>query len=321
MSIIRDQHNAVQGLFDFVASRQPLGTSYVKQLHAVLTANQESAEAIDQFGRGVTVPLRKGAYKRRPNNPRRADGSIHEYCPPEHVDAEMDRLVAMHLRHVEDDISPEVQSAWLHHRFTQIHPFQDGNGRVARALATLVLLRANRLPLIVTNDDRSVYLDALADADRGSLGTLVDLFAKIEKQSFLHALGGAQEVKQRHERVDHVIAAMRDDFEKDREVLRQEWESAKETAAKLHADMVSRFEQLQQKLEDQVAPLMLPGAFRVFVDTNRTDNTHWFRFQLIETAKNLGYFANFRSYHAWTRMVVNTIRTRAEILVSFHGLG
>ena len=32
----------------------------------------------------------------------------------------------------------EIEATWLHHRFTQIHPFQDGNGRVARALASLV---------------------------------------------------------------------------------------------------------------------------------------------------------------------------------------
>ena len=43
---------------------------------------------------------------------------------------------------------PEVEAAWLHHRFGQIHPFQDGNGRVARALATMIFLRAGFVPLV-----------------------------------------------------------------------------------------------------------------------------------------------------------------------------
>jgi Fic family protein len=48
-----------------------------------------------------------------------------------HVAAEMDKLVELHREHRAAGVAPEVESAWLHHRFTQIHPFQDGNGRVA----------------------------------------------------------------------------------------------------------------------------------------------------------------------------------------------
>ena len=45
----------------------------------------------------------------------------------------------LHRNH--HDVAPEVEAAWLHHRFTQIHPFQDGNGRIARALATLIFVK------------------------------------------------------------------------------------------------------------------------------------------------------------------------------------
>ncbi|WP_420442373.1 Fic family protein [Candidatus Palauibacter sp.] len=192
IALIRDQHRAVEGLFDFVASRRELGTSYIKQLHATITASQETTTAVNALGQQLTIPLRRGDYKQRPNNPTTADGSIHEYCPPEQVASEMDRLIAMHLDHEAKKVASEVQAAWLHHRFAQIHPFEDGNGRVARALATLVLLRAEWLPLVVTNDHRGVYLDALNAADRGNLAPLVDLFAKIEKEAFLQALSVAR---------------------------------------------------------------------------------------------------------------------------------
>ncbi len=91
---------------------------------------------------------------------------MHAYCPPELTRDEMESLVCMY-RETEPTYSPEVKSAWLHHRFTQIHPFQDGNGRVARALASLVFLREGLFPLVVRESDRKEYIGALEEADAG----------------------------------------------------------------------------------------------------------------------------------------------------------
>ncbi|MBI3795454.1 MAG: Fic family protein, partial [Deltaproteobacteria bacterium] len=132
VAIIKDHEAALEGLFAFVKGDRRLSTSYIKELHALLTRNQKTTTAIDQFGRSVEIPLLHGDYKKQPNNPRRPDGSLHQYGPPEQVASEMDRLIERHLRH--GNVPPEVEAAWLHHRFTQIHPFQDGNGRVARCL-------------------------------------------------------------------------------------------------------------------------------------------------------------------------------------------
>ena len=112
------------------------------------------------------------------------DGSVHEYCPPEQVASEMDRLIQLHHLHKAQQIPPEIESAWLHHRFTQIHPFQDGNGRVARCLASLVFIQSGWFPLVLTRDDRAVYIEASEAADRGNLSSLVNLFAKTQKQAF-----------------------------------------------------------------------------------------------------------------------------------------
>ena len=68
------------------------------------------------------------------------------------------------------------------------HPFQDGNGRVARALASIVLLRAELFPLHVRREDREDYLDALERADGGSLDSLVQLFAARERNDVLWAV-------------------------------------------------------------------------------------------------------------------------------------
>src|SRR5262249_23634455 len=81
-----------------------------------------------------------------------------------------------------------------HHRFAQIHPFQDGNGRVVRALASLVFLRASWFPLVVNRDDRAEYIESLEQADRGDLAPLVDLFARIQKKAFNQALSLSEQV-------------------------------------------------------------------------------------------------------------------------------
>ena len=132
------------------------------------------------------VPLIRGAYKQLSNNPLRSNGTIHEYCPPEHVDSEMDRLIGLHHGH--DDVAPEVEAAWLHHRFTQIHPFQDGNGRIARALATLVFVKAGWFPLVVRDRDRAKYISALESADDGNLMPLIKYFASLQQDEFVRAL-------------------------------------------------------------------------------------------------------------------------------------
>ena len=178
--IIGDHQAAVESIFRFVKGERPLSTGYVKEMHALMTRNQASVEAADTQGRIARIELIRGAYKQWPNNPRRPDGSMHEYCPPEHVAAEMDRLIKLHEGHV--GVPPEVEAAWLHHRFTQIHPSQDGNGRIARALATLVFVKARWFPLVVRNEGCVRYLDALELADRGDLRELVKLFAGFQKR-------------------------------------------------------------------------------------------------------------------------------------------
>ena len=47
----------------------------------------------------------------------------------------------------------------------------------------------------------------------------------------------------------------------------------------------------------------------------------WNRHQIIQTARQLGYFANTRRYHEWVRLGIDTENGRANILTSFHAIG
>ena len=51
--------------------------------------------------------------------------------------------------------------AWIHLSFVRIHPFFDGNGRVARLIANLPLLRCGQPPLLIAMEHRVEYIDLL----------------------------------------------------------------------------------------------------------------------------------------------------------------
>ena len=49
-------------------------------------------------------------------------------------------------------------------------------------------------------------------------------------------------------------------------------------------------------------------------------HSYYHRYQVVETAKQLGYFANLRNYQAWIQLVIN-VETSTTLLLSFHVLG
>jgi Fic family protein len=73
---------------------------------------------------------------------------------------------------------PMESLAAAHHRFEQIHPFLDGNGRCGRLLVNLVLVRLGYAPAIIYKRDRIRYLQALRAADRGDVGPLGEMLAR-----------------------------------------------------------------------------------------------------------------------------------------------
>lgn len=320
-SMIRDHEAAIETLFSFVKEERKLSTSYIKELHALLTRHQATCLAIDSLGQEVEVPLLKGDYKNLPNNPKRRDGTIHEYAPPEQVASEMDRLIQLHADHIGRGVVPEVEAAWLHHRFSQIHPFQDGNGRVARCLATLMFLRADWFPLVITRDHRDRYIDALETADHESLEPLVRLFATLQKQAFVKALGLSAQVLS-PARPEQVIGAARRQLLEREKTLRKEWERAKELAAHLQRVLKERLDRVVASLEADLGPLLRGHRFNVDSESPGGVRGYYFRGQIIETARRLSssYFVNTSDYRAWTRLVLRT-DTQAEILFAFHAIG
>jgi hypothetical protein len=69
---------------------------------------------------------------------------------------------------------PVMQAAYAHYGLVVIHPFADGNGRVARALASAFTYRAISMPIMILSEHKNSYLDSLEYADRGNYQSFVD---------------------------------------------------------------------------------------------------------------------------------------------------
>ena len=74
--------------------------------------------------------------------------------------------------------------SWFQHRFVFIHPFPDYNGRIARMLTILILLKLNLPPVEIkadTGNDRKKYLEAMYAADEGNYQKLLNLIGQAMK--------------------------------------------------------------------------------------------------------------------------------------------
>jgi fido (protein-threonine AMPylation protein) len=73
---------------------------------------------------------------------------------------------------------PVIRAGIAHHGFLAVHPFLDGNGRTARLLLNLLLLRAGYPPALLLHEWRPGYLEGLSQADRGRYGPLLTLLGR-----------------------------------------------------------------------------------------------------------------------------------------------
>ncbi len=318
--IIQAHADVLDGLFAFVKSERALSTSYIKELHAALLRHQETVGVFDQYGRAFEATIEKGLYKTMPNNPTRADGSSHEYCPPEHVASEMDRLIQMHREHDDLGVRPHIEAAWLHHAFTQIHPFQDGNGRVARTLASLIFIKREFFPLVVNRDDREAYITALESADGGDLAILVRLFAQLQKRALTRAIGRAVDVKPVTS-VEEALALTRDMLVDLGRIIPAEYLAAKETAGVLVNQTLQRLNTVTAALTKDVSRVSSEFVFRTGTLGPAVPGGAVPANEIKAIAEKLQYDPNTNDYHSSAVANFQARDVASKIVVSFHGVG
>lgn len=108
-------------------------------------------------------------------------GSRYPVAALEKIQKEMDGLFAW-VQKERDGYHPVEFAAQLHKRFVFIHPFKDGNGRVARLLMNLALIQDGYLPAIVPPILRGDYVSLLERAHRDDR-EFVEFIAEREYES------------------------------------------------------------------------------------------------------------------------------------------
>ena len=319
-TLIADQRAALEMVMDLVGRQRELTPFYIKDLHQRLTLNQPTRDVLDQSGtikKQEWRPSEKGVWKKWPNNPLQPDGSIHEYSPPEQVDSEIDQLLSWWKQHESLGVCAEVEAAWLHHRFAQIHPFIDGNGRVARALSSAIFLKEDYLVLVVRDEEhREPYLDALRAADKGDLKPLVDLFANIQRSDLQAALKTIRSLRGEAsvQAIEAAAAAAR--------------QSQDATTARVAGALDELIRVASVRLEEVAAEVQrafeAQGVVISTVVSGDKGHEFWWNRQVVEAAKEHGYYADLERPRRWASLKLGLpVReeTDSRIVTSLHGVG
>lgn len=149
---------------------------FIALLFDVITESQATYTVTDEEGAVVEVELPRRQYKPVTNYLRHPDG-LRVFAPASRVPEEMGRLAAELASAEFQHAHPAVQAAYAHYALTVVHPFADANGRLARAAASVYLLRAIGVPLLVFADQWPSYYQAVSAADGGDFQRLTDAVA------------------------------------------------------------------------------------------------------------------------------------------------
>lgn len=153
-------------MWDLVGRPAPLTAVDVRSIHNLVLRRSHPEEA----GRYRTTGVR-------------ISGSSHVPPDPMAVPAEMDTW--LRRWNTQPGLHPIVRAAQLHGTFVDIHPFVDGNGRTARLLTNLDLLRHSYRPALLQPQDRFAYYEALDAARANQWDPLIRHFATAVHRAFV----------------------------------------------------------------------------------------------------------------------------------------
>ena len=169
-ALITAQLQAYDFVMDFVTKAQPIAEAWIRSLHERLCSAQSHYKVRTTAGADEMRTLPLGQYKSEPNHVITQSGGTHFYAPVQDTAPEMRRLVDNLNSPAFNNLHPVDQAAYAHYGVVAIHPFPDGNGRMARALASVYSYRQYRVPLLITVDQKPAYFRVLEQADDGNFG-------------------------------------------------------------------------------------------------------------------------------------------------------
>lgn len=147
-------------------SDQPLTETFIRQVHQVMLREDYEVYRKLPGGEMTSYTVHAGRYKTRPNSVITPTGERFEYASPEETPALMTDLVTWYNEAAEEGLLTPIELAALfHYRYIRIHPFEDGNGRIARLMVNFILRRHKWPMMVIRTKNKKAYLNALALSD------------------------------------------------------------------------------------------------------------------------------------------------------------
>ena len=144
----------------------PLTQNFIRTLHKTLLREDYMVYSNLPTGVQTSYVIHAGQYKTRPNSVITRYGERFEYASPEETPGLMSDLVDWYNKaEQEGKLSPVELAALFHYRYIRIHPFEDGNGRIARLMMNYILTRHDYPMVVVRSRKKSEYIEALHQAD------------------------------------------------------------------------------------------------------------------------------------------------------------
>jgi Fic family protein len=171
-SLFEAQMQAYDYVLDLATKAEPTSEAAIRVLHEIVCKAQTTYRVVTAIG-PQEQPLPKGQYKVLANHVRTRKATDHAYAPVDVTPSEMQRLVTELRRPEFLNAHPAVQAAYAHYGLVVVHPFADGNGRVARALASVFAYRSISMPIVILSEQKEIYLNALEAADSGDYQVFV----------------------------------------------------------------------------------------------------------------------------------------------------
>ena len=166
----------------------PLTQHFLRTLHKTLLREDYTVYRTLPGGVQTSYVIHAGQYKTRPNSVITRYGDRFEYASPEETPALMSDLVDWYNdAERSGKFTPIELAAIFHYRYIRIHPFEDGNGRIARLMVNYILTRHDYPMIVVRSRKKKQYIEALhrTDLTVGATPSLGAHASKRDIQQFL----------------------------------------------------------------------------------------------------------------------------------------
>ena len=189
-------HNQVlKTIEDLVKTDFPLTENFIRELHTILLKSSYEVDAITPDGQPSKKKIEIGRYKTTPNHVITKTGEIFRFASPEETPAKMHDLLDWYSKKlITPDLNPIFLAAEFHYSFIRIHPFDDGNGRIARILMNFILMKYGFPPVIIRTEDKINYFSALqqVDSDTSKIEIFIEYIAENLVKSLELMINGAK---------------------------------------------------------------------------------------------------------------------------------